>query len=228
MGGGKNPDWMSGQATETRDKNTKEMVAEFDEIVAEGRMDVRIAKLQGVLLLKPRRFVDARGYFIEVYTERVFHEAGITAAFVQDNQSYSLRQGTVRGLHFQLPPLAQAKLVRVIRGSVYDVAVDLRVGSPTYGEWMAERLSADGGEQIYVPPGFAHGFCTLEAETEIAYKVDSYYAPACDSGIIWNDPTLNIPWPVAPDAAILSERDRKLGTFAAFASPFQYRPVADA
>ena len=154
MGGGKNPDWMSGQATETRDKNTKEMVAEFDEIVAEGRMDVRIAKLQGVLLLKPRRFVDARGYFVEVYTERVFHQAGITTAFVQDNQSCSFRQGTIRGLHFQLPPAAQAKLVRVIRGCVYDVAVDLRVGSPTYGEWMAERLSADGDEQIYVPSGF--------------------------------------------------------------------------
>lgn len=191
-------------------------------MVAEGRMDVRITKLQGVLVLKPRRFVDARGYFAEVYTERVFHQAGVTAAFVQDNQSYSLHQGTMRGLHFQLPPAAQAKLVRVIRGCVYDVVVDLRVGSPTYGEWIAERLSADGGEQIYIPSGFAHGFCTLEANTEVSYKVDSYYAPAYDTGIIWNDPTLNIHWPVAADAVILSDKDRKLGTFAAFVSPFRY------
>ncbi len=180
------------------------------------------------MLLKPPRFVDARGYFAEVYTERVFHQAGITATFVQDNQSFSLHRGTIRGLHLQLPPAAQAKLVRVIRGCVYDVAVDLRVGSPTYGQWIAERLSADGGEQIYVPCGFAHGFCTLEADTEVAYKVDSYYAPAYDSGIIWNDPTLNIPWPVTPDAAILSDKDRKLGIFATFASPFRYRHVANA
>jgi len=191
-------------------------------------MNVRTTKLQGVLVLQPRRFADARGYFAEVYTERVFHQAGITAAFVQDNQSYSVHQGTIRGLHVQLPPAAQAKLVRVIRGRVYDVAVDLRVGSPTYGRWIAERLSADGGEQIYVPSGFAHGFCTLEADTEVAYKVDSYYAPAYDSGIIWNDPTLNIPWPLSPDAVIVSDKDRKLGTFAAFASPFRYRRVANA
>ena len=185
-------------------------------------MDVRETKLQGVLVLKPRRFADPRGYFVETYTDRVFRQAGVAPAFVQDNQSLSLRRGTIRGLHFQLPPAAQAKLVRVIRGSLYDVAVDLRLGSPTYGEWIAEELSAEAGEQIYVPRGFAHGFCTLEDETEVAYKVDTYYAPAHDSGIIWNDPTLNISWPVAPDAAILSEKDRALGTFAAFASPFQY------
>lgn len=191
-------------------------------------MDVRTTKLQGVVVLKPRRFVDPRGYFVEAYTDRTFRQAGITAPFVQDNQSYSREQGTVRGLHFQLPPAAQAKLVRVIRGSVYDVAVDLRHGSPTYGQWTAERLSADGGEQIYVPPGFAHGFCTLEPNTEVIYKVDTYYAPDYDSGIIWSDSTLNIPWPVAPDAAILSDKDRKLGSFAVFASPFRYMRVANA
>jgi dTDP-4-dehydrorhamnose 3,5-epimerase len=190
-------------------------------------MDVRATKLQGVLVLKPRRFTDLRGHFGEVYNQRGFSEAGITPVFVQDNQSYSREQGTVRGLHFQLPPATQAKLVRVVRGCAYDVAVDLRLGSPTYGEWIAERLTADGGEQIYVPHGFAHGFCTLEADTEVVYKVDSYYAPAGDSGIIWNDPTLNIPWPVAPGAAILSDKDRRLGTFAAFASPFQYGRVAN-
>ena len=126
-------------------------------------MEIRTTKLQGVLVLKPRRFVDARGYCVEVYAERLFHRAGITAAFVQDNQSFSLHRGTIRGLHFQLPPTEQAKLVRVLRGSVYDVAVDLRIGSPTYGQWIADRLSADGGEQMYLPSGCAHGYCTLEA-----------------------------------------------------------------
>jgi dTDP-4-dehydrorhamnose 3,5-epimerase len=197
-------------------------------MVAEAPMDVRPTKLPGVLVLKPRRFVDMRGYFVEAYTERAFRDAGITATFVQDNQSFSLRRGTIRGLHFQTPPAAQAKLVRVIRGSAYDVAVDLRLGSPTHGQWVAERISAEGGEQMYVPQGFAHGFCTLEADTEVVYKVDAYYLPAHDCGIIWNDPTLNIPWPVAPEAAILSDKDRKLGTFAAFASPFRYMDVVNA
>jgi dTDP-4-dehydrorhamnose 3,5-epimerase len=191
-------------------------------------MDVKATKLQGILVLRPQRFADARGYFVETYTDRVFRQAGVAATFVQDNLSFSLRRGTIRGLHFQLPPASQAKLVRVIRGSVYDVAVDLRIGSPTHGQWIAERLTADGGEQIYVPHGFAHGFCTLEADTEVAYKVDSYYAPDCDSGIIWNDPTLNIPWPVAPDAAMLSVKDRTLGTFRAFKSPFHYVNLANA
>jgi dTDP-4-dehydrorhamnose 3,5-epimerase len=191
-------------------------------------MEVKTTRLQGVLILKPRRFVDERGFFAESYAERPFRAAGIAARFVQDNQSFSRHQGTIRGLHFQLPPAAQAKLVQVIRGCVYDVAVDLRLGSPTYGQWIGERLSAKGGEQIYLPQGFAHGFCTLEPDTEVTYKVDSYYAPAYDSGIIWNDPTLNIPWPVAAAAAVLSEKDRRLGTFAQFESPFQYGQVANA
>jgi len=191
-------------------------------------MDVQTTRLPGVLVVKPRRFTDERGYVAEVYTERVFRRAGIMASFVQDNQSFSLHSGTIRGLHFQTPPAAQAKLVRVIRGCVYDVVVDLRLGSPTFGQWTAKHLSAQDGEQLYVPPGFAHGFCTLEPATEVTYKVDSYYVPACQSGIVWNDATLNIPWPVAADAAILSNRDRALGTFAALASPFQYRHVAHA
>lgn len=185
-------------------------------------MDVRTTKLQGVVVLKPRRFADARGFFVEIYNQRVFRAAGVTATFVQDNHSYSREPGTVRGLHFQLPPATQAKLVRVTRGRVYDVAVDLRRGSPTYGQWIAEPLSAEGGEQIFLPHGFAHGFCTLDADTEVVYKVDAYYAPALDSGIIWNDPSLNISWPVAPGAAVLSDKDTRLGTFAAFASPFHY------
>lgn len=184
-------------------------------------MDIRTTKLKGVLILKPRRFADERGFFVEFYTERLFHDAGIMDKFVQDNQSFSTHRGTIRGLHFQVPPAEQAKLVRVIRGCVYDVAVDLRRGSPTYGQWIAERLSAEGGEQIYLPRGLAHGFCTLEHNTEIVYKVDSHYSPAHDSGIIWNDPTLNIPWPFAPEAAIISAKDRKLGKFADFSSPFE-------
>jgi dTDP-4-dehydrorhamnose 3,5-epimerase len=176
-------------------------------------MDIKTTKLPGVLVLKPRRFADVRGYFLETYNAQAFRQSGIMVHFVQDNQSFSLRKGTIRGLHFQLPPAAQAKLVRVLRGSIFDVAVDLRLGSPTYGQWVAEQIGAEGGEQLFVPRGFAHGFCTLEASTEVAYKVDSYYAPLSESGIVWNDPSLNIPWPIGLNEAILSEKDRKLGMF---------------
>src|SRR5437660_2360879 len=166
-------------------------------------MDVRNLDLPGLILLRPRRFRDARGYFAETYNERAFHGAGITAKFVQDNQSFSAKRGTIRGLHFQLPPASQAKLVRVLQGSVYDVAVDLRVGSATYGRWVGETLTADGGEQLFVPRGFAHAFCTLEPGTIIAYKVDDFYAPASDSGLIWNEPLLAIAWHV-PSGDVVS------------------------
>ena len=185
-------------------------------------MDIKALDLPGVVLLKPRRFADARGYFTETYNEKAFVAAGITARFVQDNQSYSAKRGTIRGLHFQLPPAAQAKLVRVLQGSVYDVAVDLRAGSPTYGHWDGETLTADGGEQLFVPRGFAHAFCTLEPDTVVAYKVDDFYAPASDSGLIWNDPTLAVDWPVGPDEAVLSDKDLRLGRFKDFVSPFKY------
>ena len=185
-------------------------------------MNVTKLKLPGLMVLKPRRFSDPRGYFIETYNEKVFAAAGITATFVQDNQSLSVSKGTIRGLHFQLPPAAQAKLVRVLQGSVYDVAIDLRVGSPTYGQADAATLTADGGEQIFVPRGFAHGFCTLEPDTVVAYKVDELYAPASDSGLIWNDPALAIDWPVAAGDAVLSDKDKALGRFADFKSPFKY------
>jgi dTDP-4-dehydrorhamnose 3,5-epimerase len=147
---------------------------------------------------------------------------------VQDNQAFSSKPGTIRGLHFQLPPSPQAKLIRVLRGSIFDVAVDLRVGSPTFGQWMSERLTAAGGEQMFLPQGFAHGFCTLEPDTEVTYKVDGYYAPQCDSGLVWNDATLNIPWPIGRDDAILSDKDKKLGSFAQFVSPFRYLAQANA
>ena len=185
-------------------------------------MDVEATSLPGVLLLKPRYFHDARGYFVETYNARAAFEAGFTTTFVQDNQALSRKRGTVRALHFQVPPKAQAKLVRVLRGSIYDVAVDLRLGSPSYGKWVAANLTAQGGEQIFVPRGFAHGYCTIEDDTEVAYKVDDYYAPECEWGLSWDDPALGIGWPVSPADAVLSDKDRKLPRFADFASPFRY------
>jgi len=186
-------------------------------------MKAQPTKLPGVWLLQPARIEDSRGYFVETYNAEVLRRVGIDAVFVQDNQSFSVAAGTVRGLHFQLPPEPQAKLVRVVRGRILDVAVDLRRGSPTYGQWHAEMLSAENGEQVFIPRGFAHGFCTLEPNTEVAYKVDHYFSPVCDSGILWNDPTLAIRWPIAPHDAVLSPRDRKLGQFLDFVSPFHYR-----
>lgn len=174
--------------------------------------------IKGPLLIRPKKIGDHRGYFLESYNARSFAEAGIDATFVQDNQSLSVQKGTIRGLHFQTPPTPQAKLVRVLKGSIFDVAVDLRAGSPTYGKWCGTNLTADGAEQLFVPRGFAHGFCTLEANTEVAYKVDNFYAPACDAGIRWNDPDINVAWPVSE--AILSEKDGKLPFLAGFTTPF--------
>lgn len=185
-------------------------------------MEAQTTNVGGVLLLKPRYFYDARGYFVETYHQRAAREAGVTAEFVQDNQALSRKRGTVRALHFQVPPKAQAKLVRVLRGSIYDVAVDLRVGSPSYGKWAAATLTAQGGEQMFLPRGFAHGYCTREDETEVAYKVDEYYAPEYELGLAWDDPTLAIDWPVAPADAVLSDKDRSLPRFADFSSPFPY------
>jgi len=185
-------------------------------------MEIKELSLPGPQLLKPQRFVDARGYFVEAYNEQTFSAVGIVARFVQDNESFSAKAGTIRGLHFQLPPASQAKLVRVVQGSVYDVVVVLRRGSPNYGHWIGIKLTARGGEQLFVPRGFAHGFCTLECNTAVAYKVDNFYAPASDSGLIWNDAALAIDWPILPDEAVLSDKDLKLGSFAEFKSPFRY------
>uniref|UniRef100_UPI002FC62213 dTDP-4-dehydrorhamnose 3,5-epimerase n=1 Tax=Bosea sp. (in: a-proteobacteria) TaxID=1871050 RepID=UPI002FC62213 len=163
-----------------------------------------------------------RGYFMETWSAEAFAAAGIGAVFVQDNQSLSGTRGVVRGLHFQAPPVPQAKLVRVLKGSIFDVAVDLRSGSPSYGRWCGATLTADGAEQLFVPHGFAHGFCTLEPGTEVAYKVDGPYAPECEGGLAWNDPALAIDWPIAAGEAQLSGRDAALPGFAGFASPFRY------
>lgn len=173
-------------------------------------LTVERTDLDGVLVLTPRRFADPRGHFAEVYNKRRFQDAGVTADFIQDNQSLSGPVGTVRGLHFQRPPFAQAKLVRVLKGAIVDVAVDLRRTSKTFGRHVAVTLSAAAGNQLYVPAGFAHGFCTLEPDTEVFYKVDAYYSAEHDGGIRWNDPALGINWPVTAEAALLSDKDVKL------------------
>ena len=180
-----------------------------------GNFEARSFPIAGPLLVEARRFGDARGYFSETFSARDFAALGIHDDFVQDNQSLSATPGTVRGLHFQTAPHAQAKLVRVLRGRILDVAVDMRAGSPTYGRHVAAELSAANGLMLYVPVGFAHGFVTREPDTEIAYKVTGYYAPACDGGIAWNDPALGIDWGVTAETATLSDKDRRLPTLAA-------------
>ncbi|ANY77720.1 dTDP-4-dehydrorhamnose 3,5-epimerase [Microvirga ossetica] len=183
-------------------------------------MLVEPTAIPDVKIVTPRRFGDNRGFFSETYNLRLFVEAGISAEFVQDNHSLSATVGTVRGLHFQSEPFAQAKLIRVVRGSILDVAVDLRQSSPTYGNYVAVTLSAQNGSQLYVPVGFAHGFCTLEPNTEIQYKVSSYYSAAHDHGLLWNDPVLKISWPVDPERAILSDKDRSQPRLAELAAYF--------
>jgi dTDP-4-dehydrorhamnose 3,5-epimerase len=166
-------------------------------------------EIPDVKVLCPARFGDHRGFFSETYNRRVLAEAGLELDFVQDNDSFSAEPGTIRGLHFQVPPFAQHKLVRVVRGAVLDVAVDLRRGSPTRGRHVAVRISAEEGNQVLVPVGFAHGFCTLEPSTHVIYKVTSHYSPQHDKGLLWNDPALGIQWPVSAGEAVLSERDTK-------------------
>ncbi len=161
-----------------------------------------------VKVIVPARYGDDRGFLSEVYRRDAFAAAGIDVEFVQVNQSYSARRGTVRGLHFQLAPRAQAKLVRVTRGSILDVAVDLRPDSPTYGRHVAVELSAANWKQLFIPVGFAHGFCTLEPDTEVIYMLSDVYAPELERGVLWNDPALGIDWPVAEAEAILSPKDR--------------------
>lgn len=173
-------------------------------------MQISETALQGVKILRPKRFEDERGWFSETFREQALADAGIAMRFVQDNQSLSRLAGTVRGLHFQTPPFAQAKLVRVIRGAILDVAVDLRRNSPTRGRHVAVELSAATGEQLLVPEGFAHGFVTREPDTEVLYKVSAPYAPAHDAGLRWNDPDLAIDWKIEGFAPQLSARDKAL------------------
>ncbi|MFN3954297.1 MAG: dTDP-4-dehydrorhamnose 3,5-epimerase [Pararhodobacter sp.] len=188
-------------------------------------MQIEPTALDGVLILTPKVFADPRGSFAETYNRRALSEAGIMLDFVQDNQSLSRRPGTVRGLHYQAPPQAQDKLVRVLQGAVRDVAVDVRRGSPGYGRWVAVELSAANGHQLLVPKGFLHGFVTLEADTVVLYKTSDHYAPACDGAVHFADPDLDIDWGISPDDAIVSERDAAAPAFADWASPFTLEVV---
>ncbi len=173
-------------------------------------MQVIPLQIPDVKLLAPARIEDPRGFLSEVYNKQVFAAAGIATEFVQDNHSGSTEAGTVRGLHFQTPPFAQAKLVRVARGAIFDVAVDLRRGAPSYGRHVSAVLSAEAWNQMFVPKGFAHGFCTLEPGTEVVYKLSACHVPDHEAGLYWNDPDLGIAWPVAESDAILSDKDRRL------------------
>ncbi|OYX04392.1 MAG: dTDP-4-dehydrorhamnose 3,5-epimerase [Caulobacter vibrioides] len=171
-----------------------------------------------VLLIEPKKFGDERGFFSETYNAKVLAEAGFAALFVQDNHSRSPAKGTVRGLHFQAPPFAQDKLLRVTRGAILDVAVDIRKGSPTYGQSVAVELSAENWRQLLVPKGFAHGFQTLTEDCEVLYKVTDYYAPASEAGLLWNDPALGIAWPgIEP---VINARDAAWPALADFKTPF--------
>lgn len=180
-----------------------------------------------VLLVRPRRFSDARGWFTESWNAPRFSAWGIDVAFVQDNHALSHAAGTLRGLHFQKPPFAQAKLVRCTRGAIFDVAVDIRAASPTYKQWVGAELSAENGDQLFVPAGFAHGYLTLTPDCEVMYKVDAPYAPQADAGIIWNDPDIGIDWPGVAGAPLLSDKDMILPRLSTVDVDFPYdgRPL---
>jgi len=185
-------------------------------------LEVDETDLPDLRVVTPKRHGDDRGFFSEVFKRSALEAAGITADWCQDNHSYSAVRHVVRGLHFQAQPAAQAKLVRVTRGAILDVAVDIRRGSPTYGRAHAVELSAENWGQLFVPIGFAHGFCALTDETEVLYKVSAEYAPEAEGGIAWDDPDLGIPWPVGVEAATLSPRDRRWPRLADIESPFVF------
>ncbi len=183
-------------------------------------MEIRQTSLAEVLVITPRRFGDERGFFSESWNRRAFAQAGLEFDFVQDNESLSVDAGTLRGLHYQAPPNAQAKLVRVARGAVLDVAVDVRRGSPDFGKWVSVELSAENGRQILIPRGFLHGFVTLLPDTHVLYKADNYYAPESDGAVAWNDPDLAIDWQT--DKVTLSDKDAAAPRLADWESPFIY------
>ncbi|WP_176084327.1 dTDP-4-dehydrorhamnose 3,5-epimerase [Martelella sp. HB161492] len=185
-------------------------------------MDIEETGLSGLLLLTPKRFGDGRGFFEETWNGKTMSGLGIEIDFVQDNHSLSSTVGTVRGLHFQAPPDAQAKLVRCGRGRLFDVAVDVRKGSPTYAQWFGVELSFENGRQLLIPEGFLHGFMTLEPDTEIVYKCSDYYAPASDGGIRYDDPDIGIAWPLDGVAPKLSEKDAAAPLLRDFDSPFVF------
>lgn len=185
-------------------------------------MQIEETALPGVVIITPKRFGDDRGYFSETYNLKALSDLGISTPFVQDNQSLSRQVGTVRGLHFQRPPHAQAKLVRVLQGRILDVAVDVRKGSPHYGKWVGVELSAEDGRQLLIPAGFLHGFVTREPDTLVFYKCSDYYAPECDGAVRFNDSDIGIDWGISQDDAVLSAKDAAAPAFADFDSPFPY------
>jgi dTDP-4-dehydrorhamnose 3,5-epimerase len=188
---------------------------------------IATAVLPAVRVVLPRRHADARGYFSEVWRDDAMRQAGLAVRFVQENHALSHASGTVRGLHFQIGEAAQAKLVRCPRGSILDVAVDIRRGSPTFGRHVCEVLSAANWKQLYVPAGFAHGYCTIEPDTEVIYKVTAYYDPACERGLAWNDPDLAIAWPVDDGTALLTPRDRAFPRLADLPDFFPFERYPD-
>ena len=172
-------------------------------------MDISSLDLADVKLLTPRHIGDERGYFAETFRADIFAQQVGDFTFVQDNESLSARKGTIRGLHFQSQPHVQGKLVRCTAGALFDVAVDIRRGSPTFGQWVSETLTPENGKQMWIPPGFAHGFCSIEPDTVICYKVTGYYSAECDRGLRWDDPPIGIAWPDVADADTLSTKDRQ-------------------
>ena len=188
-----------------------------------GDMQVEQTGIPDLVVITPRRFGDARGFFAETYSREKLAQHGIATEFVQDNHSLSARVGTVRGLHFQCPPHAQAKLVRCGRGVLFDVAVDIRKGSPTYGKWFGIELSFENGRQLMIPAGFAHGFVTRAPETEIIYKCSDIYAPETEGALRFDDPDIGIDWGLGDTAPVLSDKDAAAGAFAGFDSPFAYK-----
>jgi dTDP-4-dehydrorhamnose 3,5-epimerase len=189
-------------------------------------MQVVETEIPEVKLIKPVRHIDSRGFFSEVFREDALQECGIRVRFVQDNHSLSATKGVIRGLHFQTPPFAQAKLLRVTSGSIFDVAVDIRWGSPTFGRHIAAVLSASEWNQIFVPEGFAHGYCTLEPDTTVLYKVSAYYSPEHDRGLLWCDPALGIDWPVSADQALISDKDRRHPPLSRLSRFFQFEEAS--
>ena len=185
-------------------------------------MQVEKLEIPEVLLITPKKFGDARGFFSETWVARRYEEIGVTGNFVQDNHSLSRDKGVIRGLHCQIAPSIQDKLVRVVRGSIWDVAVDIRQGSPSFGKHVAAVLSADNWQQLWIPGGFLHGFCTLEPDTEVVYKVTAPYDSAAERGITWDDPDLALPWPIAPEDCTLSPKDAALPRFSAIGDWFQF------
>jgi len=185
-------------------------------------MKIEPLNIPEVLLISPPKFADSRGFFSETWSSAKLAPLGFNESFVQDNHSLSTQVGTIRGLHCQIAPSIQGKLVRVVKGAIWDVAVDIRQGSPTYGKFAAAVLSAENWQQLWIPGGFLHGFCTIEPDTEVIYKVTGDYNKAAERAVIWNDPDLALPWPVAPGQALLSDKDKILPRLAECETWYSY------